>query len=138
MQRSFKRDLSSLEPLFEFTGNFARTHRLADTIAFVMNLAVEELFTNMVKYGGGDDRVFVALDVLGDDLVIELVHRGADAFDPTTAAPVDPTLPLAARKPGGLGLQLVRSVMDLVDFEHRDGAARVTATKHMGPRTGGA
>ena len=33
-----------------------------------LNLSIEELFTNMVKYGGGDDKVFVALDVLGDDL----------------------------------------------------------------------
>ena len=131
MLRSFKRDLSSLEPLFEFTGDFAATHRLDDAIVFAMNLSIEELFTNMVKYGGGDDSVFVALDVLGDDLVIELVHEGAREFDPNTAKTVDPKQSLEERVPGGLGLQLVRSVMDLVSFEHTDGAARIKLVKHL-------
>ena len=138
MLRSFKRDLSSLEPLFEFTGDFAATHRLDDAIVFAMNLTIEELFTNMVKYGGGDDVVSVDLDVRGDDLVIELVHAGARAFDPAAAKRVDPTSPLGEREPGGLGLQLVRSVMDDVTFEHRNGGARITVTKHLGPRTRGA
>jgi anti-sigma regulatory factor (Ser/Thr protein kinase) len=70
--------------------------------------------------------------------VIELVHAGARAFDPTAARPVDPKRPLEEREPGGLGLQLVRSVMDDVAYEHRDGGARVTVTKHLGPRTRGA
>ncbi len=131
MLRSFKRDLSSLEPLFEFTGDFAATHRLDAAVIFAMNLSIEELFTNMVKYGGGDDSVFVALDVLGDDLVIELVHEGAREFDPNTAQTVDPKQSLEERVPGGLGLQLVRSVMDLVSFEHTDGAARIKLVKHL-------
>ncbi len=138
MLRSFKRDLASLEPLFEFTGDFARTHRLDESVVFAMNLSIEELFTNMVKYGGGDDTVFVALDVLGDDLMIELVHSGAHEFDPSAAPAVDPKRSLEEREPGGLGLQLVRSVMDHVAFAHVNGSARVTLTKHLGPRTGGA
>ncbi len=138
MLRSFKRDLSSLEPLFEFTGDFAQTHRLDDAIVFAMNLAIEELFTNMVKYGGGDDVVSIGLDVRGDDLVIELVHVGARAFDPSAAAPVDPKRPLEERRPGGMGLHLVKSMMDEFTYEHRNGDAHVTVTKHLGPRTGGA
>jgi anti-sigma regulatory factor (Ser/Thr protein kinase) len=131
MQRSFKRDLSSLEPLFEFTGDFAKAHRLDEPVVFAMNLAIEELFTNMVKYGGGDDTVFIALDVLSDDLVIELFHSGAREFDPSDAKPVDRNQPLENREPGGLGLQLVRSVMDHVAFEHKNGGARVTLSKRL-------
>ncbi|HXV12678.1 MAG TPA: ATP-binding protein [Candidatus Krumholzibacteria bacterium] len=138
MLRSFKRDLSSLEPLFEFAGDFARTHRLDDAIVFAMNLAVEELFTNMVKYGGGDDMVSVGLDVRGDDLVIELVHAGANPFDPGAAAPVDVTRTLDERRPGGVGLHLVKSVMDDFRYEHKNGDARITVTKHLGPRPEGA
>lgn len=138
MLRSFKRDLTSLEPLFKFTGDFAKTHRLEDATVFAMNLAVEELFTNMVKYGGGDDTVSVAIDVRDGDLVIELVHTGAAAFDASAARPLDPKRSLEEREPGGMGLHLVRSVMDKVAFEHRDGDARVTLTKHLGPRAKGA
>ena len=138
MLRSFKRDLTSLEPLFAFTGEFAQAHGLNEPVVFAMNLAVEELFTNMVKYGGGDDVVSVGLEVRGGDLVIELVHPGASAFDPTAARPVDPKRPLAEREPGGVGLHLVRSMMDTIAYEHRNGDARITVTKHLGPRAGGA
>ncbi len=132
MQRSFKRDLSSLAPLFEFTGEFSATHQFDDATTFAMNLAVEELFTNMVKYGGGDDKVFVALDVISDDLVIELVHAGAQAFNPTEAAAPDPKQPLEERMPGGLGLQLVRSVMDHIAYQHTDGSSHIKLVKHLG------
>jgi anti-sigma regulatory factor (Ser/Thr protein kinase) len=138
MLRSFKRDLASLEPLFEFTGDFATAHRLDDAIVFAMNLTVEELFTNMVKYGGGGDQVSVGLDVRDDDLVIELVHTGALAFDPTAAELVDPSRSLDERQPGGVGLHLVRNMMDHVAYEHKNGDARITVTKHLGPRTRGA
>jgi anti-sigma regulatory factor (Ser/Thr protein kinase) len=131
MVRSFKRDLSSLEPLFEFTGDFAATQRFDDAITFAMNLAIEELFTNMVKYGGGDDIVSIGLEVRGDDLVIEFVHPGAGEFDPTATAPFDAARPLEAREPGGVGLHLVRSVMDEVAYEHTNGDARVTLVKHL-------
>lgn len=136
MLRTFKRDLGSLEPLFEFTGDFATAHRLDDAIVFAMNLTVEELFTNMVKYGGGDDQVSVGLDVRGDDLVIELVHAGALEFDPTAAEPVDPLRSLGEREPGGVGLHLVRNMMDDVAYRHENGDARITVVKHL--RTRGA
>jgi serine/threonine-protein kinase RsbW len=136
MVQTFQRDLSSLEPLLDFVADFAKAHRLDESVVFAMNLAVEELFTNMVKYGGGEDAVSVALAVRGDDLVIELVHAGAAPFDPTSAEPVDPTRPLGERVPGGVGLHLVRSMMDRVAYQHRDGEVRVTLTKHLGQRGG--
>jgi serine/threonine-protein kinase RsbW len=134
MQRSFKRTLGSLEPLFEFIGDFAGRERLGDDAVFALNLAIEELFTNMVKYGGGSDEVSIDLSVCNGDLVIVMVHSGADEFDPTETADVDADQPLAERSPGGIGLHLVRKVMDSVMYEHRDGAAHLRLTKHLGGR----
>lgn len=132
MERSFRRELSSLEPLFEFTGELARRHGLDDDTAFAMNLAVEEIFTNMVKYGGGGDTVAIGVDVHGGDLVIEFVHPGAVPFDVTTAGEVEVESPLTRRAPGGIGLHLVRTVMDGVSYAHENGGAHVTLTKHLG------
>ena len=136
MRRSFPRDLSSLELLFEFTGDFAGSNGLAEPDVFAMNLAVEELFTNMIKYGGGDDLVSVDLEVRDEALVIELVHAGAQQFDPTAAPVPDRKRSLEDRKPGGLGLQLVRSVMDDFAYEDKNGVARITVTKRLSPRGG--
>ncbi len=132
MQRSFKRTLASLEPMFEFTGDFAGRHRLGDDDRFALNLVVEELFTNMVKYGGGADEVSIDLDVLDGDLSILMIHAGADRFDPTSSGEVNPESPLEKRMPGGIGLHLVRNVMDSVSYEYRDGAAHLRLTKHLG------
>jgi len=136
MRRSFPRDLTSLEPLFQFAGDFARSNQLAEPDVFAMNLAVEELFTNMVKYGGGDDVVSVDLQVRDEALVIELVHAGARQFDPTAAPVPDRNRSLEDREPGGLGLQLVRSVMDDFAYEDKNGVARITVTKRLSPRGG--
>jgi anti-sigma regulatory factor (Ser/Thr protein kinase) len=134
MQRSFKRTLGSLEPLFGFIGEFAGRERLDEDAVFALNLAIEELFTNMVKYGGGADEVSIDLAVCDGDLVAVLIHPGADEFDPTSAEEADPDRPLSERVPGGLGLHLVRRMMDSVTYEHRDGAAQLRLTKHLGGR----
>jgi len=132
MQRSFKRELGSLAPLFEFTNEAAVRYRLDDEVVYAMNLAVEEIFTNMVKYGGGGPEVSVGLEVRGDRLVIDLAHPGARPFDVAVEGQFDPASPLAARVPGGIGLYLVRRIMDEVVYEHRNGVAHVTLTKRLG------
>ena len=132
MERSFPRELNSLGPLFGFVGDFAFAHGLDDGTAFTVNLAVEEVFTNMVKYGGGGDEVTVAIELHGDDLVVELVHPGAIPFDADKQGKVDVEEALAGRTPGGLGLHLVRNVMDGVVYTHHGDCARITLTKHLG------
>ena len=132
MERSFRRELTSLGPLFGFIGDFTFAHGLDDGTSFTVNLAVEEVFTNMVKYGGGGDEVSVAIELYGDDLMIELVHPGAIPFDAGQKGEVDVGEDLDKRVPGGLGLHLVRTVMDKMVYAHRDGCARITLTKHLG------
>jgi anti-sigma regulatory factor (Ser/Thr protein kinase) len=132
MQRSFKRELGSLAPLFEFTNEAAVRYGLDEAVVFAMNLAIEELFTNMIKYGGGDAEVTVGLDVRDGRLEIEMVHPGARPFDVTSTGAVDVDEPLAERDPGGLGLHLMRRVMDDVVYEHKNGAARITLKKRLG------
>jgi anti-sigma regulatory factor (Ser/Thr protein kinase) len=78
--------------------------------------------------------VSVDLSVCERDLVILMVHAGADDFDPTEAGDMDADQPLSERTPGGIGLHLVRKVMDSVTYEHRDGAAYLRLSKHLGGR----
>jgi anti-sigma regulatory factor (Ser/Thr protein kinase) len=132
MRRSFKRELSSLDALFEFTNEAAARYRLDEDAAYAMNLAVEEIFTNMIKYGGGGGDVSIGVEVRSGRLLIEIVHPGARPFDFTRAVAVDTTRPLGDRDPGGIGLHLVRSVMDDVAYAHEDGAARITMRKRLG------
>jgi serine/threonine-protein kinase RsbW len=132
MQRSFSRELNSLGFLFDFVDEAATRYRLGEDTWFAARLVSEEIFTNMVKYGGGESTVSMSVDVRDERLHIAFVHPGAVAFDVTEAGEVDIDQPIELRKPGGMGLYLVRRFMDEVAYEHADGAARVTLTKHLG------
>lgn len=132
MKATFQREIGALESVFEFTGRFAEARGLAEPSVYAMNLAVEELFTNIVKYGGssGND-IDIALDVKGGELVIEIVDDGAEPFDPTGAPDVDVDRPLEERREGGLGIHIIRSIMDYMNYEYRDGTARVVMKKRL-------
>jgi anti-sigma regulatory factor (Ser/Thr protein kinase) len=132
MQRSFSRELGSLESLFEFMDEAAQRYRLDEDTRFAARLAAEEIFTNMVKYGGGEGSVSISVDVRARRLHIEFVHPGAIPFDVTAGGDVDVNQPIKSRSPGGIGLYLVRRVMDDVTYEHDDGVARVTLTRQLG------
>ncbi|MDH3199151.1 MAG: ATP-binding protein [Candidatus Krumholzibacteria bacterium] len=132
MQATFKRDLGELERAFRLASEFARERGLSETATYLLNLAVEEIFTNIVRHGargGGDIRI--ALDVAGGELVVEIVERGAEPFDPTRAPEVDVTAPLEARRPGGLGLHMLRKLMDDMTYEYAGGEAHIRMTKRL-------
>jgi len=132
MQATFRRDLGELERAFRLADKFARERRLGETAVYLLNLAVEEIFTNIVKHGarGGGD-IAIALDVAGGELVVEIVEHGAQPFDPTQAPEADVRAPLDERQPGGLGLYMLRKLMDDMTYEYTDGEAHIRMTKRL-------
>jgi serine/threonine-protein kinase RsbW len=80
--------------------------------------AIDEWVTNVIVHGyrGGDGPIEVDVRRVGDELVGQ-VRDAAPAFDPSTAPPFDPGLPLAARPAGKMGIHLIRELCDR--FEHR-------------------
>lgn len=91
----------------------ADPNELADVV-----LAVDELATNTALYGYRDrpGTVDVVVRRAGPDLFVILRDR-APTFDPRTVPPPDLTLPIEERPIGGLGLHLVRHMVD--DLQHR-------------------
>src|SRR5689334_17186847 len=80
---------------------------------FDLNLALEELFMNVVRHGGCDQSpaaVRVRLELADGAVDVEFADRGAP-FDPANAPEPDLDAPLDQRLPGGLGIHLVRQVM---------------------------
>ena len=132
MEQVFKRDFASLDAIFGFTNEFLGRERVSDEAAYAVNLAVEELFTNMVKYntgGGGEITIRITKD--RGDLTLQLVDTDVDPFDPAGVKQVDPTSPIDARRPGGLGLHLVKSVVDRISYEYKDRRMTVTIVKGL-------
>jgi len=81
-------------------------------------LATDEAATNVIVHGYGDQpgMVEIELALSGDALVI-CVRDQAASFDPTGVPPPDLNVPLEERSPGGMGVHLIRQLMDEVSHQ---------------------
>lgn len=89
-----------------------------------LHLAVEETVTNVITHGYQDDalRSFtLQLEAVSTDRIRAVVTDDAPAYDPLARPEVDTALPLEARPVGGLGVHLVKKLMDVCTYEHREG-----------------
>lgn len=134
MRRGFRREIDALDEIFRFVAEFVDAAEIDERTAFTLELVVEELFTNIVRHNeGGGDTVDLIVDLDDGRLCVELVDHDAEPFDPTTVPPPPITAGIDERRPGGLGLHLVRSMVDRLDYEYESDnrQMRVSATKRL-------
>ncbi len=132
MEKKFRKDFSSLESIDEFVRSFAAGHALDEATVFTLNFVIEEIFTNMVKYQPSA-RNDVSIELSGDSrtLRIRMVDYGVEYFDPTSVPPIDTDIPLTERRPGGLGVHLVKKYMDDFNYEYVGSDSIITLTKKL-------
>ncbi|MGD0780311.1 MAG: ATP-binding protein [Dehalococcoidales bacterium] len=82
-------------------------------------MAIDEACTNIINYAysGAVGPLKVALDLVGEDIIIIIKDRGKP-FDPTTIPPPDLTADVNERKEGGLGFYLIQKLMDCVSYSY--------------------
>jgi len=118
-----KNDLAELERLGRFVRDFGARHGLAERVVFDVELALDEIVTNVISYAY-DDRaaheIRVGLELVPGELSVEVVDSGRP-FDPLAAAEPDTTLPLEQRPIGGLGVFLARKVMNRLAYRREGG-----------------
>lgn len=133
MEKTFQRDFTSLDGIFEFIGRFLTDNKIDESLAYSINLAVEELFTNMVRHNTGAGRA-IAIHMNTEDghLVVKLVDEDVDPFDPSRIPDVATDQPIEDRKVGGLGIHLVKSIVDKITYEYKDRRMQVTIMKELG------
>ncbi|PWB72207.1 MAG: hypothetical protein C3F15_11410 [Holophagae bacterium] len=130
--REFDKSLGSLAEVFLFLDEVLPHGSLGDRGRFVLHLAVEELFTNMIKYNAGASRrVEVRIAVDNDHVRVDLVDPDTDPFDPSLWPSVDVGAPITERRPGGLGLHLVRTMADGLEYHYRDREMTVSVTQYL-------
>jgi anti-sigma regulatory factor (Ser/Thr protein kinase) len=116
---SFERRIDALPALVAFTAEAAGRLGIGPDVLGTVDFVVEELFTNMVKYGRGSAApILIGVDGQGGHAVVTLVDRDVEPFDPNGAPDVDVGRPIEAREPGGLGLHLIRKLTDRVQYDY--------------------
>ena len=130
--RMFERSFDSLPAIVAFTEEVFARERIDPSLRTVVDLAIEELFTNMVKYSTGS-KAAVRIEMTGIDRGVEvtLIDYDVDRFDVTARPEVDVSLPIEQRKPGGLGLHLLRRLLDSIQYEYAESSrqSRITFRK---------
>jgi sigma-B regulation protein RsbU (phosphoserine phosphatase) len=106
-----------------------------------INLALEEAVSNVMLYaypGRNDGKVFVefakAKDEQGEKLIFTISDSGIP-FDPTAKPEADITLSAEERAIGGLGIHLVRKLMDEIRYERQDGKNILTLVKILNQKS---
>ena len=128
LQMSVPARVSELQGLASRVEEFGDAHGLPDPKVFGINLALDELITNVVMHGFGgvkDPEIRVRLRIEAGKLVLIMEDDGRP-FDPTQDSKPDLTSTVAERPIGGLGLHLVKNFADRLSYEFVDGRNRVT------------
>lgn len=127
--RSFARRLDVLPEILDFVELFVADSGAGGANLSPSQLVVEELFANSVRHNpGGSGEIRIDLSRDGNELVFRLTDADAEPFDIRNAPEVDVTRPLDERRPGGLGIHLVRRLTSRIDFSY-DGRCATTTVR---------
>jgi serine/threonine-protein kinase RsbW len=109
---------SEMASICQFVEEVSRDLGLDDRLTHDLLIAVDEACINVMRHAydgrGGDVEVTIEL---ADDGVRAVIRDWGVAFDPLSVPEPDVSAPLFERTPGGLGLFLMRNVMDRVEFQ---------------------
>ena len=124
--------IEELRRLAALVEEFGAEENWPPDLIFQVNLVLEEVAINVINFGhdGGLHEIEIALTSELDALTIEVIDNGR-AFDPTKDATVpDVTLPIEERPVGGLGVYLVRTMMDEMRYRREEGRNHLTLVKY--------
>jgi phosphoserine phosphatase RsbU/P len=113
--------VSELERFNQTLTEFGQHHGLDPKIVHDLNLALEEILTNIISYGYTDNReheIKVRLSVQPGEVKAEVEDDG-QPFDPLAAPEPDTAKSLEERPIGGLGIHLVRKLMDNLEYKRQ-------------------
>jgi anti-sigma regulatory factor (Ser/Thr protein kinase) len=123
---------ASLEQVAAAVERFCEAEDLPPRQSYALSLAFEELLTNVVNHG------YAGRDPAGEHMKVELrrvgeqvmarIEDGGEAFDPTMAPAVDTGMDIDERRIGGLGVHLVRTLVDEMVYRRQDGRNILTFT----------
>ena len=132
VEKSFPRTAACLPEIFAFMDSFFEGAGVGEPARMPAQFAVEELFTNLVKYSrGGKKDISIELARDNGRLIVSLTDFDVEPFDIRNAPEVNTNAPIGDRKPGGLGIHLVKRMVDEIDYRYVDGRSTTTFFKTL-------
>ena len=130
---TLKNDLAELKDLCRHCEAVGQSMGLPEKLIFQTNLALDELFTNIVSYGFSDhDEHQITITITcGPHMLGLRIEDDGIPFDPSKAPQPDLACGMENTKVGGLGIHLIKNLMDEVDYQRTDGKNILTLKKYL-------
>ena len=128
-------ELAEIPRAAERVEAFCRARHVPGRIVHRFQLALEEVLANAITYAFSDadqHEIEVSIECRGGTLAATVSDDGAP-FDPLAQPPPDVHAAVEDRKVGGLGIHLLRSLMEAVEYLRADGRNHLTFRIHVGP-----
>lgn len=127
-----KPELTALDDVQGFVSSAARKALLTDLQTKKLNICVDEIFSNIVKYSGAST-ASVSCDI--NETMLSVTFRDdGDPFDPLGEAAPDPQAPVPDRIRGGLGIFITKSYTDSAEYSRTDKGNVLTLTVRSGAK----
>jgi anti-sigma regulatory factor (Ser/Thr protein kinase) len=117
-----KNDLIEIERLAGCVLAFGEENELSDDIVWEIRLVLEEIVTNIISYGYEDKAEHeIAVSIVnGEEDITVSVRDDAKPFNLLEYPGPDLEIPLEDRGVGGMGIHMVREVMDEINYKRED------------------
>ena len=125
---SFERDFGVFADAFK---DFCAKHGISDSVTFDMEVSLEELIVNSFSYGNSKGPVVIKAEILNDEVKIVLEDE-APPFNLLREAPPLQEGNIEDRRPGGLGIHLVKSLNDRMEYQGSRKGNTITLFKSIG------
>lgn len=123
-----------LDEIREFVGGIARENGFSDKDVYNVQLATDEAASNIIEHayeGIADGQLVISCGFKDEKLTVTLVDRGV-SFDPSAIPMPDLKADLSDRQIGGLGIFLMRKLMDEVHYDPGTEGNKLTMIKRRG------
>lgn len=126
-------NLAEVSALAEFVEELCRELSLSDELTMNINLALEEAVANIIMYAypSQEEHDILLRATVSPNQLIFLLSDNGQSFDPTQVEDVDITLSIEERPLGGLGIFLIRSIMNEVSYQRLAGENRLIMKKDL-------
>jgi len=128
-----KNNLSEIDRLANIVLKFGKHNNLDEEIIGDLRLVLDEIVTNIISYGyenNTDQQICICICYTDDEIRVEVKDEGIP-FNPIEASGPDIEKPFEERETGGLGIYIVRKLMDELEYRSIEGKNILIMKKHL-------
>lgn len=130
---NLRNNMGELTRLLRFTEEFSTTHGISKEDLIDVDVILEEMVTNVFKYGGiplEAEACLIQMRLRGASMEIMIEDKGKP-FNPLLLPEVDTAKGIEDRPIGGLGIHFVKKLTDSQHYEYKEGKNILTLTKEL-------